>query len=100
MLCMPDEYEDFEPYNLSLKITVKDDKIINITDVLGDGPSSNDRYIAWAVDGRSSIPGVVPQILEKGTLDEIDVVARATCSSKAILEACTQALGIAGKNKE
>lgn len=100
VLCMPDEYEDFEPYNLSLKITVKDDKIINITDVLGDGPSSNDRYIAWAVDGRSSIPGVVPQILEKGTLDEIDVVARATCSSKAILEACTQALEIAGKIKE
>lgn len=100
VLCMPDEYEDFEPYNLSLKITVKDDKIINITDVLGDGPSSNDRYIAWAVDGRSNIPGVVPQILEKGTLDEIDVVARATCSSKAILEACTQALEIAGKIKE
>lgn len=100
VLCMPDEYEDFEPYNLSLKITVKDDKIINSTDVLGDGPSSNDRYIAWAVDGRSSIPGVVLQILEKGTLDEIDVVARATCSSKAILEACTQALEIAGKIKE
>lgn len=100
VLCMPDEYEDFEPYNLSLKITVKDDKIINITDVLGDGPSSNDRYIAWAVDGRSNIPGVVPQILEKGTLDEVDVVARATCSSKAILEACTQALEIAGKIKE
>lgn len=100
VLCMPDEYEDFEPYNLSLKITVKDDKIINITDVLGDGPSSNDRYIAWAVDGRSNIPGVVSQILEKGTLDEIDVVARATCSSKAILEACTQALEIAGKIKE
>ena len=100
VLCMPDEYEDFEPYNLSLKITVKDDKIINITDVLGDGPSSNDRYIAWAVDGRSNIPGVVSQILEKGTLDEIDVVARATCSSKAILEACIQALEIAGKIKE
>ena len=41
-LCRPDEDEDFTAYNLTLKVTVRDDKIGAVTDVKGDGDSSND----------------------------------------------------------
>lgn len=95
VLCEPDEDEDFEAYNLSLKVQIKDDKIIAITDIIGDGAETNDKYIKWAVDGRSNKAGVVTQILEKGIFaekEEIDVVSRATCSSKSIIEACLKAL--------
>ncbi len=91
-VCMPDEDEDFENYNLSLKLTIKDDKIVQITDIAGDGDDGNDSYIKRAANGTSKLPGVVTQILQKGTLDGIDTVSRATCSSNAILEACRRAL--------
>lgn len=32
------------------------------------------------------------QIVEKGTVEEIDTVTRATCSSNAIIEGCRKAL--------
>ena len=54
-LCRPDEDEDFTAYNLTLKVTVRDDKIVAVTDVKGDGDSSNDRYILRAANGTSSI---------------------------------------------
>lgn len=102
--CQPDEDEDFEEYQLSLKVTITKDKIVSITEVEGDGDSSNDSYIKRAADGTSSKPGVVTQILEKGTTEGIDTVSRATCSSKAIIEACQKALEsavrrIQGENK-
>ena len=50
-LCRPDEAEDFTAYNLTLKVTVRDDKIVAVTDVKGDGDSSNDRYILRAANG-------------------------------------------------
>ncbi len=90
--CVPDEDEDFESYWLSLNVTVENDKIIAITDITGDGDVSNDRYINWAANGRGAYVGVVAQILEKGTTEEIDTVSRATCSSKSIIEACEKAL--------
>ena len=49
-LCRPDEDEDFTAYNLTLKVTVRDDKIVAVTDVKGDGDSSNDRYILRAAN--------------------------------------------------
>lgn len=57
-LCRPDEDEDFTAYNLTLKVTVRDDKIVAVTDVKGDGDSSNDRYILRAANGTSSKKGV------------------------------------------
>ena len=44
---------------------------------------------------KMKIKGVSAQILETGTLENIDTVSRATCSSKAILEACRNALDAA-----
>ena len=99
-MCLPDEDEDFEPYQLFLKITVKNDKIVSVTDVEGDGDPSNDSFIKRAVNGTSSMPGVVTQIVEKGTMENIDVVSGATCSSKSILEACQNAWKEARKEVE
>lgn len=91
-LCAPDDDADFEPYNLTLKITVRNDKIVAITDIQGDGASDNQSYIQKAAYGKSGTTGVVDQILNSGVADNIDVVSRATCSSNAIMEACKNAL--------
>lgn len=90
--CEPDEDEDFERYNLTMSVTIRDDKIIAITDITGDGASDNVRYILKAANGTSSIKGVVSQIIEKGMSEDIDTVSRATCSSNAILEGCKKVL--------
>ena len=93
--CEPDEDEDFEGYNLTMSVTIRDDKIVAITDITGDGASSNDKYITKAANGTSSIKGVVSQIIEKGMPEDIDTVSRATCSSNAILEGCKKVLEVA-----
>lgn len=90
--CEPDEDEDFEGYNLTMSVTIRDDKIVAITDITGDGASDNDRYILKAANGTSSIKGVVSQIIEKGMSEDIDTVSHATCSSNAILEGCKKVL--------
>ena len=105
--CEPDESEDFDAYNLTATITVKGDKITAISNVSGDGDSSNDRYINWAANGRSNNVGIVSQIIGLATIDmstenaettmneaiaNVDVVSRATCSSKALKDACKEAL--------
>lgn len=90
--CEPDEDKDFERYNLTMSVTIRDDKIVAITDITGDGASDNDRYILKAANGTSSIKGVVSQIIEKGMPEDIDTVSRATCSSNAILEGCKKVL--------
>lgn len=90
--CKPDEDEDFEGYNLTMSVTIRDDKIVAITNITGDGASGNDRYILKAANGTSSIKGVVSQIIEKGMPEDIDTVSHATCSSNAILEGCKKVL--------
>ena len=88
VFCEPDEYGDFDTYILSLKMKIQNDQIVSITDIQGDGDSTNDTYINWAANGRGSAAGVVTQILEKNGIDGVDTVSRATCSSNAIIEAC------------
>lgn len=95
--CLPNEDGDFEAYSLTMKVTISKDKITDISEIKGDGSSDNDAYIKRAVQGTSKLPGVVKQILEKGTLEEIDTVSRATCSSNSILEGCNLALETAKK---
>ena len=90
--CKPDDDEDFEEYNLTMTVTIRDDKIMAITDITGDGDSGNDRYITKAANGTSNIKGVVSQIIDKGMPEDIDTVSRATCSSNAILEGCKKVL--------
>lgn len=100
VVCEPDEDQDFEAYNLSMTVHIKDDKITAVTDIVGDGGSSNDSYIKRAAEGASKLPGVVTQITKKGSPEEIDTVTRATCSSNAIIEGCQKALEAAKRTPE
>ena len=90
--CEPDEDGDFETYNLTMNVTIRNDKIVAITDIYGDGSSTNDSYIKKATNGTSSKEGVISQIVNKGLPEEIDAVSRATCSSNAIVAGCEKAL--------
>ena len=100
VVCEPDEDQDFEAYNLSMTVHIKDDKITAVTDIVGDGGSSNDSYMKRAAEGTSKLPGVVTQITKKGSPEEIDTVTRATCSSNAIIEGCQKALEAAKRTPE
>lgn len=90
--CEPDEDEGFEAYNLSMNVTISNDRIIDITDVISDGDKTNDRYIKNAANGTSTKEGMISKIVNKGLPEEVDTVSGATCSSNAIIEGCRQAL--------
>lgn len=107
VLCEPDEDEDFEPYHLSASIVIKNDRVAEINNVTGDGDSGNNSYIKRAVNGTSSMTGMVSRIIGMAVVDmtgenagaqvdqnltEMDTVSRATCTSKSIKEACREAL--------
>lgn len=98
--CKPDEDEDFTEYQLSMKVTIRNDKIVSITDVSGDGDAANDSYIKKAANGTSSKKGVVSQIITQGMPEEIDTISRATCSSNAIIDGCKKALEMALRPEE
>ena len=86
VVCIPDEDEDFDEYKLTLTLVIENDQIKEIKDISGDGGKSNSFYIKAASEG------VVSQILQKNSTEGIDTVSSATCSSKAIIEACQKAL--------
>lgn len=97
VVCYPDDGFDFEEYTLSLKISIFDDVITSIDEVMGVGDNydtANDWYLNRAVRGTTKYPSVVKQILNKNSTD-VDTVSGATCSSKAIIEAVNKALLIA-----
>lgn len=93
--CTPDEYGDFDLYDLTLTLAIKDGKIIAVSGISGDGGPENAQYIKRAAQGSSKYTGVVAQILEKNSVEDVDTVSHATCSSASILEACRQALTMA-----
>lgn len=98
-VCNPDSDGDFEPYDLSVKVTIKSDRVIDVTDVKGTGKgydSYNDWYIKRAADGTAKYKGVVNSILDNGS-PVADTVSGATCSSNAIIEAVKLALKQAEK---
>ena len=101
-LCIPDDDMDFSAYNLSMKVTIANDRIVSITDVKGDGDSQNVSYIKKAVDGTKNQPGMVSVLTSQANADSIDfssidTVSRATCTSKAIIDGCKSALEAAKK---
>ena len=83
-----------------MTVSVQNDRITDITNIKGNGSSDNDSYIKKAAQGTSKYVGVVTQITEKGMPEDIDTVARATCSSNAIIEGCQKALEEAKKLAE
>lgn len=101
-LCIPDDDMDFSAYNLSMKVTIANDRIVSITDVKGDGDSQNVSYIKKAVDGTKNQPGMVSALTSQTNADSIDfssidTVSHATCTSKAIIDGCKSALEAAKK---
>ena len=101
-LCIPDDDMDFSAYNLSMKVTIANDRIVSITDVKGDGDSQNVSYINKAADGTKNQPGMVSVLTSQTNADRIDfssidTVSHATCTSKAIIDGCKSALEAAKK---
>lgn len=101
-LCTPDDDMDFSVYNLSMKVTIANDRIVSITDVKGDGDSQNTPYINKAADGTKNQPGMVSVLTSQANADSIDfssidTVSRATCTSKAIIDGCKSVLETAKK---
>lgn len=101
-LCIPDDDMDFSAYNLSMKVTIANDRIVSITDVKGDGDSQNASYIKKAADGTKNQQGMVSMLTSQANVDSIDfssidTVSHATCTSKAIIDGCKSALEAAKK---
>ena len=101
-LCIPDDDMDFSAYNLSMKVTIANDRIVSITDVKGDGDSQNVSYINKAADGTKNQPGMVSVLTSQTNADRIDfssidTVSHATCTSQAIIDGCKSALEAAKK---
>ena len=94
------EREDVFSYNIRVNVTITDGAIASI-DVLreddtSDEPDDNIPYLNNAINGRTYknvwYEGVVKQIVDKQSADNVDVVSKATYSSKAIQTAAQDAL--------
>lgn len=89
--CNPDEDEDFDPYTITMSVTIKKDKITEISDITANTNSTNKAYT------NSAKRGMVSKIVSNGTADSVNTVSGATCSSKAIKEGCQKAFAAAKK---
>ena len=89
--CEPDEDEDFDPYTISMDITIKKDKITQISNITANTNSTNKAYT------NDAKKGMVSKIIANGNADGVNTVAGATCSSKAIKDACQKAFNAAKK---
>ena len=89
--CEPDEDEDFDPYTISMDITIKKDKITEISNITANTNSTNKAYT------NDAKKGMVSKIVANGNADGVNTVAGVTCSSKAIKDACQKAFNAAKK---
>ena len=89
--CEPDEDEDVDPYTISMDITIKKDKITEISNITANTNSTNKAYT------NDAKKGMVSKIIANGNADGVNTVAGATCSSKAIKDACQKAFNAAKK---
>ncbi|RHN12763.1 FMN-binding protein [Anaerobutyricum hallii] len=89
--CEPDEDEDFDSYTISMDITIKKDKITEISNITANTNSTNKAYT------NDTKKGMVSKIIANGNADSVNTVAGATCSSKAIKDACQKAFNAAKK---
>ena len=98
--CSPNRKNQFDEYELSLKVTIENGKIVSIDNVNGNGDADNDDYISDAVNGYDEYESVVKQIVDANGTDGINAVSGATCSSNAIVDAVNNALEGATKKEE
>ncbi|KIR03196.1 Fumarate reductase flavoprotein subunit [Lachnospiraceae bacterium TWA4] len=84
--CMPDEMNMFEEYKLTLKVTIKNGVISNISNAkMSYEDATNEMFLNMALTD-------LKKTLVHTTNTNIDAVSGATCSSNAILEAVEKAL--------
>lgn len=89
----PDEYLDFDAYGISMDVTVTEGKVSSVK--VSDGCTIDRRnkpYVEDALNGYDNYKGVVEQIIANNGTDSIDTVSGATCTSKAIVTAVSDAL--------
>ena len=105
--------EAFTPYYLKLNVTIENGKVAAIDNIEGvsQAPSlgealdpfdeANQDYLDYAIDGRTlrgtQYEGVPAQLLAGKQPSQIDVVSRATYSSRAIAKAYADALDQAAR---
>jgi len=99
---MPDRKEQFDPYNIGIRIVLEGGIITSIDAQPLEGYSEdNDTYWDYALYGRTLkrtgvyYEGVISQILDKQKT-HVDVVPGATCTSLALMRGVREALGKAG----
>lgn len=97
----PEDYMFF--YNVNLSITIENGQITEVVpfkaEDLSEDPEDNETYFSYASNGRTRkgvfYPGIVQQILEKQSAEELDSVSSATYTSRAMIQAARQALASA-----
>ena len=100
--------EDMFCYDVRVELVVEDGVLTSVTvtkeNDISESPEDNERYLDYAIHGRTYknvwYEGLVSQILQKQSADEVDAVSRATYSSRAIQSAAQQALEQAKKPEE
>ena len=100
--------EDMFCYDVRVELVVQDGVLTSVTvtkeNDTSESPEDNERYLDYAIHGRTYknvwYEGLVSQILQKQSADEVDAVSRATYSSRAIQSAAQQALEQAKKPEE
>ena len=87
-------YGEFYDYTVHGRVTVRNGKITAIKDIsaeISDEADDGEYEDDLAYLGRAQ-KKIISRITDKGTPDGVDTVAGATCSSKAILAMCREAL--------
>jgi uncharacterized protein with FMN-binding domain len=90
--CYPLEDDpEFDEYDLSMTVTIKNDRITRITGVKGNGDGENDSFIKRAANL------MIPAIIKAGNADSADTVSGATCTAESIIAGCSLAFSQARK---
>ena len=96
--------DEWEEYDVEVRLTVKDGKITDIVTTPGNGYTSNDaQYVRWSTTDANR-GGINTKIVGKdATVDTIiswDTVSGATCTSSAIKAAALKAIDQASEKKD
>lgn len=75
----------FQAYDITLKVTIKNGKIDSVTDINSNTNSMNKMFMSRAAN-------TIPSSIVKAQSADVDAVSGATCSSKAIMDGVKIAL--------
>ena len=81
--------EDFYDYTISMSVTIKADRITDISSV-SISDSSNKPFV-------DDCKSLINKIISRGSADGVGAVSGATCTSDAIIQACGEAFSQAAK---